>query len=117
MPDFPNNQKVIIDCIEKGDYTRLVRCCRGPIDYMGIDWNEAYTQIFRDGIAEVFDLNLPKSIDKLEVMHLLSCDKEWLLGHDVIVVYSNGKPHTLIHFDINEDGVISSLEFLPCHPL
>ena len=113
VPDFPNNQKVIIDCIENGDYARLMRCCRGTIDYIGSDWNEEYTQIFKDGIADVFYTNLPKSIDKLEVMHLLSCDKEWLLGHDVIVVYSHGKPHTLIHFDINEDGVISSLEFLP----
>ena len=113
VPKYFNVQRVIMRCIESGDYTRLARCCRGTIDYIGIDWSDEYTQRFRDGLAEVFRLNLPKRIDKLEVMHLLSCDKKWLLGHDVIVVYSKRRPHTLIHFGVDEKGLISSLEFLP----
>ena len=112
VPDYPNNQKVIIDCIKSDDYTRLMRCCLDTVDVLSPDAEGAYKQIDKEEISKIFRMQLPKHRERLEVTHLLSCNPDHLLGHDVIAIYSAGKPHTLLHFSVNESGAISAIELL-----
>ncbi len=109
IPGFPNNQKLLVNSIKDGDYSRFARCCARLVEYTGCNKNES---LFIDhiGLSDAFADNLPDSVEGVEIKHILSCVEEKYIGHDAVVVYSNGAAHTAICFNVNEKGAVYELE-------
>lgn len=110
VPNFHRNQEVLIASLKDGDISRFARCCDHLVEYTGHNKDES---LFVDhiGLSDAFADNLPDSIDGVEIKHILSCVEEKYIGHDAVVVYSNGAVYTAICFNVNAKGAVYELEF------
>ena len=108
--NFHRNQEVLIASLKEGDISRFARCCDHLVEYTGHNKNES---LFVDhiGLSDAFADNLPGSVDGIEIKHILSCVEEKYIGHDAVVVYSNGAVYTAICFNVNAQGAVYELEF------
>ena len=112
VPNFHDNQKAFINSIETGDLSRFVRCCEKEITFVSNkDIETILRNIDKKKIVDALKASLPEHVDRVEVLHFLTCKVEEFVGHDAIAVYSNNELKLAIWFDICEKGTIDEIQF------
>lgn len=112
QPGFHRNQRAFINSIESGDLSRFTRCCENRISFINHNLDKGSRILGKEEIVNALKSSLFKMVEKVKVLHILSCATEALTGHDAITVYSKDGIELIIWFDVCEKGTIDEIRFL-----